>query len=317
VIHAARPDAPLMNGESASCQSSRGDWGSGQGALACTAASWTPAAERSWVAGQFVWSLFDYGGESAWPAVYSYYGVMDICGFPKPVASWYYTWWAAANRPGGNASVLAFPDWSFPASEIGSRVTITALSPAVGGSLVLTVNGKPVGQPQPIQQFGFAVWTDVPYQPGSYTVQAVAANGTVLGEHTSASCGAASALRASLEWPGSGPDGALLADGVDAALVRVAVVDATGCTVPYAANNLSFAVSANGQLLGLGNGDSTDHQPRSGATTRPAYAGLAMAVLRAVPDTVQPIVLTIAAVDGSLTPAVISVPTSPVLAAAL
>lgn len=135
-----------MNGESASCQSSRGDYlnlgvldctaqvcgcsvqlkvhgGSPEGALAwcgvcCAPAvpalhvvfqSWSAALSRPFVAGQFVWAGWNYGGESGyvtespcavrrrcptlacacvisrWPGVYSYYGVNDVCGFGKPV----------------------------------------------------------------------------------------------------------------------------------------------------------------------------------------------------------------------------------------
>ncbi|HTY01424.1 MAG TPA: glycoside hydrolase family 2 TIM barrel-domain containing protein, partial [Bacteroidota bacterium] len=39
-----------------------------------------------WIAGQFVWTGFDYIGEPSpfpWPSASSYFGIVDLCGFPK------------------------------------------------------------------------------------------------------------------------------------------------------------------------------------------------------------------------------------------
>lgn len=58
-MHAERPLIPLMNGESASCQSDMVSADS-SAVVACSQASWAPAAARLWDAGAFVWSGFDY-----------------------------------------------------------------------------------------------------------------------------------------------------------------------------------------------------------------------------------------------------------------
>jgi beta-galactosidase len=87
-IHAAKPSTPVLNGESASCESARGDLDS-SGAMACSRDSWATADANAWVAGSFgVWSGMDYRGESSWPSVISFYGVLDYAGFAKPVADW-------------------------------------------------------------------------------------------------------------------------------------------------------------------------------------------------------------------------------------
>src|SRR3989442_9394417 len=57
--------------------------------------SWVPTVANRFVAGQFIWTAFDYRGEPnpfSWPAGTSQTGAMDLCGFPKPV---YYYWKAA------------------------------------------------------------------------------------------------------------------------------------------------------------------------------------------------------------------------------
>ena len=41
---------------------------------------------RKFVAGAFVWTGFDYGGEAQlhfWPGVVSHFGILDYCGFPE------------------------------------------------------------------------------------------------------------------------------------------------------------------------------------------------------------------------------------------
>ena len=92
----------------------------------CTASSWAAAVSRPFVAGQFVWSGFDYGNEKElqrsdlffrwWKRMASSFrslwsenmltvqvmlfvtpvGVMDLCGFDKPIAGYYKSWWKTA-----------------------------------------------------------------------------------------------------------------------------------------------------------------------------------------------------------------------------
>ncbi len=81
----------------------------------------------------------------------------------------------------------------------------------------------------------------------------------------------------------SSTDAALVNNCGDVALVEVAVVDAAGTTHPMAAHNITFSVSANSILLGTGNGDPTCHVNDKSAT-RPAFHGLALAIVQAVND---------------------------------
>ena len=78
-------------------------------------------------------------------------------------------------------------------------------------------------------------------------------------------------------------DATLVSDCGDIALVEAAVVDASGTTHPLAAHNITFSVSANGLLLGTGNGNPTCHISDKSAT-RPAFHGLALAVVQATKD---------------------------------
>jgi beta-galactosidase len=51
------------------------------------------------------------------------------------------------------------------------------------------------------------------------------------------------------------------ADGEDVAMVAVAIVDARGRVVPTASNLVTFDVSPNARILGVGNGDPASHEP--------------------------------------------------------
>jgi len=303
-MHAERPSAPLLNGESASCQSSRGD-ADAAGVVGCSRDSWAPADAREWDAGAFVWSGFDYRGETSWPSVVSYYGVLDLCGFDKPPAMWYKAWWGAASGwPAAAAFVAAWPPWA--ASAAGAPVDITAVAPAA--ALQLAVNGVPVGGPVPVPRLGFATWGKVPFQPGNYTVASLDAAGAQVGLFVSRTPGPPVALRATVEWPGSGPGGALRGDRRDAALVAVALVDARGDVVSGGAPvNVSYAVTGPGELLGLGNGDHMNHAPGQGVTSLPTFGGLARAILRGTAPTGEPLRLRVSADADGLAAAEIAI----------
>jgi beta-galactosidase len=173
-------------------------------------------------------------------------------------------------------------------------ITIVAVTAAA--SVQLAINGVPVGAREAVPRLGHVSWAGVAFVPGNYTLTAYDAAGDSVAIFVSATPGAPARINLSLDWPGGGPGGALIADARDVAFVRATVVDADGVTVPWANNELNFSVSGAGELLGLCNGDNADHLPKQGATVRPAYAGLARAVVRGgAAATGQPLLLNVSA----------------------
>jgi beta-galactosidase len=77
------------------------------------------------------------------------------------------------------------------------------------------------------------------------------------------------------------PDRAQIdANGEDVSMVTVEIQDAQGRVVPTAENEVTFQVSGGGALIGLCNGNPTDHEIDK-STKRKAFAGLAMAIVQA------------------------------------
>src|SRR5436190_20261179 len=70
------------------------------------------------------------------------------------------------------------------------------------------------------------------------------------------------------------------ANGEDIAIVRLEVLDAQGRMVPTAENQISFKVTGEGKLIGVGNGDpncqESDKEPK-----RSLFNGLAQLILQA------------------------------------
>jgi beta-galactosidase len=79
----------------------------------------------------------------------------------------------------------------------------------------------------------------------------------------------------------------IIADGEDVAVLRVEVLDKEGRAIPTAGDLISFKVSGEGTLIGVGNGDpncqESDKEPK-----RSLFNGLAQGIVQAskIPGTI-------------------------------
>jgi beta-galactosidase len=206
---------------------------------------WRAVMERPWMAGMFVWTGFDYRGETTpfgWPAVSSQFGMLDTTGLFKDSAWYLKSQWT--DKP--LAHIVG--RWNWPGRE-GQAVPIWIDANADEAELLL--NNRSLGRkPMPAQ--GHLEW-QVPYAPGVLTARAYRAGQLVASDRLETT-GPAHALKASFELPGA-KDAAH-----DVAVVTVSAVDARGRVVPLAANQVSFGISGNGEILGVGNGDPSSHE---------------------------------------------------------
>jgi beta-galactosidase len=256
--HAAHPGQPILGTEMGSTVTTRGIYikDSVKGYLpdedlnapwwATTAeAWWTLAATRSWWIGGFVWSGFDYRGEPTpykWPNINSNFGVMDMCGFPKNIYYYYQSWWT-------DEDVLHIsPDWNRKGKENG---LIPVWINTNADSVELFLNGRSLGQ-KIMPRNRHLEWA-VPYEAG--TLEAIALK---KGRRISAKVETTGEPYEVVVTPYKTT---LMADGKDATVINISVVDRQGREVPDASDLIRFSVNGDLKLIGVGNGDPSSHEP--------------------------------------------------------
>jgi beta-galactosidase len=75
----------------------------------------------------------------------------------------------------------------------------------------------------------------------------------------------------------------LLADGKDGTVVNVSFEDEKGREVPDADNYLTFSLTGNAKIIGVGNGDPSSHEPdkcAEGAWQRSAFNGKCQVIIQ-------------------------------------
>ena len=230
---------------------------------------WSFYAEREFLAGGFAWTGFDYRGETTpykWPCISSHFGLLDTCGFAKDTAYYYKTWW------GAEPVLHVLPHWNWAEKE-GQEIEVWAYCNQ--DSVELFLNGTSLGS-QPVKKDGHLVWK-VKYAAGTIEARASKGGRVVLTDKRETAGPAAKIVAVA-------DRGKIAADGQDAAVISVTVVDAQGRPVPMADNKVTFAVSGPGAAIGVGNGDPSCHEPDRAqsdeAAERSAFNGLCMAIVQ-------------------------------------
>ncbi len=233
-----------------------------------TAEQWWPlAADRSWWMGGFIWTGFDYRGEPTpyqWPNINSHFGVMDMCGFPKNIYYYYQSWWT-------DDDVLHIsPHWNWKGKE-GQPIPVWVNSNA--DQVELFLNGKSLGKKN-MPRNSHLEWT-VPYEAGK--LEAVA---TKRGKRFSA---AVETTGDPFEVVVTPYKTTILADGKDATVLNISVVDRQGREVPDAGNAIRFVAAGDLHIIGVGNGDPSSHEADKGedsAAERHLFNGHAQVIVR-------------------------------------
>jgi beta-galactosidase len=296
LFRAAFPDKVILHSESASALSSRGEYqfpvpgvlsaavrpGAGGdpatrqvSAYELFAADFGASADRAfasldenpYVAGEFVWTGFDYLGEPTpyYDARSSYSGIVDLAGFPKDRYFLYQSRW----RP-EVPMVHVLPHWTWP-ERVGQVTPVHVFTS--GDEAELFVNGKSQGRQKKAPYAYRLRWDYVTYEPGEITVVAYK-DGRAWARETVRTAGAPAALRADADRT------ALASDGRDLAFVTVRIVDKDGVPAPRARDRVRFSVDGPAELIATDNGDPTDFTPFP-SPERAAFNGLVLGIVRA------------------------------------
>ena len=251
------------------------------------------------VAGEFVWTGFDYLGEPTpyngdttnmlnfhdaegqaemarqlkelgkikVPSRSSYFGIVDLAGFKKDRFYLYQSHW----RPElPMAHIL--PHWNWP-ERVGLVTPVHVYTS--GDEAELFLNGVSQGRKKKGTHEYRLRWNGVVYQTGELKVIAYK-NGQQWATEVVKTTGPASKLLLSADR------NRIHATGTDLSFVTVTVADAAGLLVPRSKNLVTFSVTGPGEIVAVDNGDATSFEPFQ-ASQRKAYNGLALVIVRAKP----------------------------------
>lgn len=200
---------------------------------------WKFYAERSYLAGMFIWTGFDYRGEPTpygWPSVTSYFGMMDVCGFPKDNVFYLKSWW-------GKEPVLhILPHWNWNGME-GKEIDVWVYSNC--DEVALFLNKKSLGKKK-MQQNGHLEWK-VKYTPG--TLEAIGyKKGKKILTEIQKTTEKAENIKLSVDKENL--------PKTNVVVVTAELTDKNGLHIPNANNEINFDIKG-GKILGVGNGDPT------------------------------------------------------------
>jgi beta-galactosidase len=291
-VHAANPGLPIFGSETASTISSRGEYffpvhtnaDDGEqdfqmSSYDLSAPQWATIPDREcagqdanpFVAGEFVWTGFDYLGEPTpfydtnAPSRSSYFGIVDLAGFKKDRFYLYQARW----RPDFPMAHIVPQCWNWPGRE--GQITPVYVYTS-GDEAELFLNGKSLGRRTKRPTEYRLEWDDVTYQPGELKVVAYKNGKKWAGDNVHT---AGPATKLVLTANTSDID----ANGQELSFVTVMVEDKKGLTVPQADNLIHFQISGPGQIAATDNGDATDLTSFP-SPDRKAFHGLALAIVR-------------------------------------
>ena len=360
--HEASPDWPIYGSETASSVNSRGIYDRlgnggasqtadkyltsydnsavGWGALASSA--WYDVIQRDFVAGEYVWTGFDYIGEptpwngtsagavSSWPSPKnSYFGIIDTAGLPKDSYYFYQSQWnddvdtlhilpawnedVVTTNGSGEVPVVVYTD----AAKV--KLTLTTADGEVKdlGTKEFTTKTTEAGYTYQIYEGEGANATEhknlyltwnVPFEEGTISAEAWDAEGNEIdldqaeGRTYVTTTGDEAKLDAEADRT------EIAADGTELSYITVSVEDENGEIVPDAANNVKFTVEGEGTLVGVDNGEQADHQSYQD-DNRDAFSGQLVAIVQSTKNAGE--IKVTASADG-LDPAVVTINTTPV-----
>ncbi|MCF8259839.1 MAG: DUF4982 domain-containing protein [Melioribacteraceae bacterium] len=242
--------------------------------------------QDKYVAGEFVWTGFDYIGE---PTPYnstlvnegkikieqaaksSYFGIVDLCGIPKDRFYLYRSYWAPQKT-----TIHILPHWNWNGKE-GENIPVFVYTN--GDRAELFLNGKSLGMKEknPKSENMFEryrlMWNDVKYEPGELKTVAYK-EGKIIGEEIIRTAKSPSKIRLTTEKT------AIDSEDDELAFILVEVLDEEGKFCPLAENEIEFTVEGAAKIAAVGNGNPQSLEPFI-SNKRKLFYGKAMLIISA------------------------------------
>lgn len=290
------PEFKVYGSETTSALSSRGIYARDNINLQCSSkdddyVGWGDIAstalkrhmDSDYLAGMFVWTGFDYIGEptpfNKYPARSSYFGIIDLAGFPKDIYYMYQSRWT--KKP----MIHVFPHWNW---ENGNTVNVWLYSNC--DKVELFVNGVSKGiktKDNIGSKYNYEY--NVSYEAGTLLAKGMDSEGNVLVQEEIKT--SSTPYKISLTSDKS----LIKRGGDDLIFVECNVLDENDIVCRTANNLINFSASG-GTIVGTDNGDATDVSTSLRHPNRKLFNGKALCVVK--PDNTDTDVIITATSDG-------------------
>jgi beta-galactosidase len=252
---------------------------------------WVAMRDHAAYAGQFLWTGIDYLGESGgWPLVGHGSGLLDRTGAIRPLARERESWWSEApmvalarrvspneampDDPGYGAeerhTQVLFADWT-PQDLKPHTENVEVYSNCKQVELFL--NGKSLGKKEINADASPRNW-QVPFAPGVLKAVARKEGGRAAATNELRTAGKPAHIVLTCNTKTLAPA------WDDVAIVRTAIVDSRGVTIPRAGDLITFKISGPGIIAAVDNADNASHEPFH-ANSHHAFQGECVAFVKA------------------------------------
>lgn len=227
--------------------------------------TWRIIKKHDYLSGLFVWSGFDFLGEPVpypYPARSSYYGIVDLAGFPKDVYYMYQSEWTS------QPVLHVYPHWNW---ELGQLVDVKAYYNQAE-TVELFLNGKSLGRKSKSDSVFHVMWR-VPFEPGELKAVSYDHEGKKVLEKTIRTAGTPYKLEATIE------NSIIDSKNNELSFITIRVLDKEGNLVPDAAHLISVKVEGAAKVEAMDNGNPSDLNSMRDAVHH-AYKGMALAIIK-------------------------------------
>lgn len=247
--------------------------------------AWNIIAANDFIAGGFIWTAFDYIGESSWPSHGWPNGLFDICLVEKPRAAFHRAMWndepvvRIAVRDNSfdidhGYDLWQWPrmasTWNLPKSYEGLVIEVETTTNCE--RVVLYLNGNEMGNRLTADYPNHTITWSLPYTPGVIAAKGI--NGTdTVASYELRTAGEPRSLVASADRT------RLKADGQDLCYIQVELQDSVGTLVQHDDLLVRASIEGEGRLIGFINSDLRRATPFTSQEDK-TYFGRAMAIVQ-------------------------------------
>ncbi len=240
-----------------------------------TVAAWLPLRDKPYMAGQFLWTGYDYLGEENWPLTTNTQGLFDRIGTWKATSLQRQSWWSEKPvvhivRKDDNAGAGKWvADWT--PTDFGTYDDARIQVYSNCDEVELFLNGKSLGsKPKPADDSP-RDWS-VPFEKGS--LKAVGKNnGKEVTSEEYKTAGAPARILLSAD------QFAVTNNFNDVVFVTATIVDANGIPCPNEDTRIKFSIQGNGIIDAVDNGNTSSHDIYK-ASEYAAFRGRCLAIIK-------------------------------------